>query len=191
MLKTFREVKVYFSETESKIKSEDFGIESVIDPKRFSNLYKLFRITAYVLRFVGNCRNKLRQEPRDITTKEINKARLLWVKQIQTLLVTDSKCEKTKTNLGIFVDEERIYRCGGRSHKASLLFECKHPAIIPKDHHITVLIIKDSLNKLHHNGVKETLTQVRSQYWIKRGRQAVKKIIGACITCKRLEGVSY
>ena len=28
----------YFSETESKIKSKDFRIESVIDPKRFSNL---------------------------------------------------------------------------------------------------------------------------------------------------------
>ena len=29
---------VYFSETESKIKSKDFRIESVVDPKRFSNL---------------------------------------------------------------------------------------------------------------------------------------------------------
>ena len=28
----------YFSETESKIKSKDFRIESVIDPKRFSKL---------------------------------------------------------------------------------------------------------------------------------------------------------
>ena len=32
---------------------------------------------------------------------------------------------------------------------------------------------------------------MRSQYWIARGRQAVKKIIGTCITCKRLEGISY
>ena len=55
---------------------------------------------------MGNCRNRLRQESPDITTKEINKARLLWVKQIKTLLVTDSKLEKTKTNLGIFGDEE-------------------------------------------------------------------------------------
>ena len=133
----------------------------------------------------------MRQESPDITTKEINKARLLLVKQIQTLLVTDSKFEKTKTNLGVFVDEEGIYRCGGRLHKASLSFEWKHPAIIPKDHHITELIIKDSDNKVYHDGVKEILTQVRSQYWIRRGQQAVKKIIGACITCKRLERISY
>ena len=75
---------------------------------------------------------------------------------------------KQKTNLGIFVDEEEIYRSGGRLHKVSLSFELKHPAIIPKDHHITELIVKDSHNKVYHNRVKETLTQVRSQYWITR-----------------------
>ena len=107
------------------------------------------------------------------------------------MLVTDGKCEKTKTNFGIFADEEGIYRCGGGLCKTNLSFECKHPTIIPKDHHITELIIKDSHNKVYHNGVKETLTQVKIQYWITRGRQAVKKIIGTCITCKRLKWVSF
>ena len=106
-------------------------------------------------------------------------------------LVTDSKFEKTKTNIGMFVDDEVIYRCGGRLRKASLSFECKHPSIIPKDHHITGLIIKDSHNKVYRNGVKEKFTQVRSPYWITRGRQAVNKIIGICVTCKRLEGTPY
>ena len=48
----------YFSEIESKTKAKDFGNESVIDPKQFSNLYKLLRITAYVLRFIKNCRKQ-------------------------------------------------------------------------------------------------------------------------------------
>ena len=100
----------------------------------------------------------MRQESPNIITKEIDKASLLWMKQIQTLLVTDSKFEKTKTNLRILVDEEGIYRCRGRLHKVNSSFECKHPAKIPKDHHITELIIKDS-----HNRVQEILTQVRSQ----------------------------
>ena len=64
----------YFSEIESKIRSKDFRIESVMDLKQFSNFYKLLRITVYVLRFIENCRNKLRQESPDITIKEINKA---------------------------------------------------------------------------------------------------------------------
>ena len=53
------------------------------------------------------------------------------------------------------------------------------------------MIIEDSHNIVCQKGVKETFTQVRSQYWITAGGQAVKKIIGACITCKRLEGISY
>ena len=128
----------------------------------------------------------MRKQSPDITTKEINKAQLVWVKQIQTLLYTDGKFEKTKTNLRIFVDDEGIYRCGGRLHKASLSFEYKHPAIIPKDHQITELIIMNSHSKVYHKGIKETLTQVRSQYLIRRGQQAVSKIIGICKTCKRL-----
>ena len=77
------------------------------------------------------------------------------MKQIKTLLVTDSKLEKTKTNLGIFEDEEGIYRCGGRLYKASLSFESKHPVIIPKGHHITELIIKDSYNKVSKTKLKK------------------------------------
>ena len=69
----------------------------------------------------------------------------------QTFLVTDNKFDKTKVNLGIFVDEGGVYRCGGRLHKAGLSYECKHSATIPKDHHITELIIKDSHSKVFHN----------------------------------------
>ena len=63
----------YFNETESKIKSKDFRIESVIDPKRFSNFYKLFRIAAYVLRFIENCRNKLMQDSPALQQKKLIK----------------------------------------------------------------------------------------------------------------------
>ena len=54
------------------------------------------------------------------------------------------------------MNEEGIYRGGGRLRKASLSFECKHPAILPKDHHITELMIKDNHSNVYHNGVKET-----------------------------------
>ena len=56
-----------------------------------------------------------------------------------------------------FVNEEGIYRCGGRLRKAGLSFECKHPVILPKYHHITELMIKYNHSNVYHNGVKETL----------------------------------
>ena len=36
--------------------------------------------------------------------------------------------------------------------------------------------------------VKETLTEVRSKYWIVRGRSLARAIIHRCTTCKRFEG---
>ena len=53
-----------------------------------------------------------------------------------------------------------------------------------------LFIIEDNHNKVHHNGLKGTLTQVRSQYWMTRGRKVVKKILGTCITWKRHERIS-
>ena len=42
-----------------------------------------------------------------------------------------------------------------------------------------------------HNGVKETLTEIRSAYWLLRGRQFVRKVIHRCLTCRRLEGKPF
>ena len=42
-----------------------------------------------------------------------------------------------------------------------------------------------------HNGRRETLTQVRTRFWISKGRQIVKKVIAKCNVCKNLEGKSF
>ena len=39
-----------------------------------------------------------------------------------------------------------------------------------------------------HNGVRETLTEVRSRYWITKGRSFVRMIVRQCVTCRRFEG---
>ena len=40
-------------------------------------------------------------------------------------------------------------------------------------------------------GVKETLTEIQSKYWVVRGRQFVRKIIYKCVTCLKVEGLNY
>lgn len=39
-----------------------------------------------------------------------------------------------------------------------------------------------------HNGVAETLAELRSAYWLLRGRQHIRKLIHQCVVCRRLEG---
>jgi hypothetical protein len=38
-----------------------------------------------------------------------------------------------------------------------------------------------------HNGVKETLVEFRSKYWITKGRQFIRKIVDKCVTCRKYE----
>ena len=42
-----------------------------------------------------------------------------------------------------------------------------------------------------HGGVKATLTELRSQFWILKGRSFVKQLLRKCNVCKRFEGKPY
>ena len=55
-------------------------------------------------------------------------------------------------------------------------------------HYLATLMVMDAHKYVLHNGVKETLTQLRSVYWLVRGRQFVRKLIHSCVVCRTLEG---
>ena len=66
-----------------------------------------------------------------------------------------------------------------------------NPLIVLNSHRITELIVEEAHDSVFHNGTRETLTEVRSRYWIPKGRQAVGRYIRGCVVCKRMEGLCY
>ena len=58
-------------------------------------------------------------------------------------------------------------------------------------HHISTLLVRQAHERVHHNEVEATLAQLRTRYWIIRGRQFVKKILASCTVCSRYEGRGY
>ena len=94
-----------------------------------------------------------------------------------------------ETQFKLFKDDSQIIRCGGRLQNANLPFSSKHPILLNKKHHLAYLIVKNAHKRVQHNGVKETLTEVRSKYWIVGGRSLVKSFIHKCITCRRFDGM--
>ena len=42
---------------------------------------------------------------------------------------------------------------------------------------------------MYHNGLKETLTQLKSQFWIAKGCQVVKRLIQKFLASRKLEGL--
>ena len=54
-----------------------------------------------------------------------------------------------------------------------------------------MLIVEDCHRVVLHRGQKQTLTELRVQYWIIRGKSFVKKVLLNCIICKRCNGRPY
>ena len=70
----------------------------------------------------------------------------------------------------LFLDEEGLWRCGGRLENADVPFHTKHPILVPRNHHLATLIVRQAHTRVLHNGVKDTLNEVRSRFWLVKGR---------------------
>ena len=177
---------------------EKMTISHIMNYNDFSSTEQLYRVTAYmyVLRFVAKLKKSSKSgDARKTTTmlsaQEISCAEVLWIKESQCQLIEDRNFESWKPRFGLFVDEAGLWRCGRRLSNANIPFSTKHPILLHRNHPLTTLIIRKAHEKVLHNGVKETLTEIRSKYWIVKGRSLIKMIIHKCITCKRFEDRPY
>ncbi|KAK3700758.1 hypothetical protein QZH41_010940 [Actinostola sp. cb2023] len=88
-----------------------------------------------------------------------------------------------------FIDENGVLRVGGHLRRSSLEFVEKHPAILPRDHHVSELLVRHHHETIHHQGRQITHGAVRQAgYWIVSGHRLVTKIISECITCRKSRG---
>jgi hypothetical protein len=79
------------------------------------------------------------------------------------------------------VERDGVLKCKGRLSNADLEIEAREPMILPSEHYLTELIIRDYHNRAHHCGLRATLPELRSMFWVPRGRQAVKRGIGTVV----------
>ena len=77
------------------------------------------------------------------------------------------------------------YVLGGRIRRAPIAFDAAHPMILPKSHHVSVLIVRYYHRVLGHAGREHVLSVVRQCFWILRGRVLVRQILSSCVSCRR------
>ena len=168
-------------------------IAKVIDCEQFSSAFRLLKTTMMVFRavrnFLAGIRRTCRVIPND-RASDFDQARVIF-RQMQSQLQECSKFSSWKQQFGLFIDESNLWRCGGRMGNSALAPAAKHPILINKQHHLTRLIVMDAHRRVLHNGVRETLTELRASYWLVCGRQFVRKLIFSCVTCRRHEGQPY
>ena len=120
------------SEVTAKITdpSTNASITQIIAPTKFSDLQRLLRTTAWVLRFVDALKKGNVCKGKWLKVHEVENARNVWIREIQNDAYGNelANIQKPKTSrlplvrqLRLFTLEDNIIRCGGRIHNAPVL----------------------------------------------------------------------
>ena len=95
----------------------------------------------------------------------------------QRELKQDSNYQQLVSMFGLGEDREGLVRCKGRLEYSDLESETREPIILPKRHHLTFLQIKQSHDKVLHSGARSTLAELRSSFWVPKGRLVVNQSV--------------
>ena len=76
------------------------------------------------------------------------------------------------------LDEEGILRVGGRLGNAPLSEKARHPVIVPKNHHVSKLVVR----RAHEfqsglSGKEYVLALIRQKLWIVGARPLIKRVL--------------
>ena len=188
--------------------------ESVIELllKRKSSFNSVKRILCYVIRFIGKCgKAQVMNQPLSSSlsptpsAEEMEFAEQLIVRDSQGRCfqqeggaIRDAKDDVSKRKRALnrfasplrqldpFMDQNGVLRVWGRLENSNETWEVKHPIILPYKDVATDRIISHFHSDNGHIGVEFLLSELRRKFWIIKGRQRVKTIVGKCITCRKI-----
>ena len=186
------------------------NLSEIIKCEEFGTRDFLLRVTAYVLCFINNVKrkvtNKANKHDKIITKNEqlhvdeINRAETYWIRTIQAksfaseinFLRNGNQSKPLRVEqFALFLDDKQILRCRGRINNSTLSLSTKNPVLLPSSHPYVDLLIRHTHERVKHSAVTNTLTTLREGFWISKGRQAVKRVLKRCVTCRKLEGLPY
>ena len=191
--------------TESLVEEErDICLNAVVDNpepvlplERFSSFLRLKRVTAWIYRFINNCRKKKGDRPSSLylSTSELVTSETYWLSlaQRQTFV---SEIETLKNNAALsksshlsslhpILDSSGLIRVGGRGRNSQLSYSLIHPIILPGKHPITSLLISSEHRRLMHAGPTLLVASLNRRYYITGCRKIVRSITHSCIICRR------
>ena len=167
---------------------------------RVSLFKRLTKLVAYFLR----CKHLKSQRNRPLSCQEMVEAERRLVAMIQRerfpaeikLLATAREAATGETTvsyrkptnideLNPFLDEYDLIRVGGRLKNSQLIYNQKHPLLLPSKHPITDLIIREYHEDNKHAGIQSTLYTLREKFWILNGKNQIRKIVHHCVECIR------
>lgn len=162
-----------------------------IDLTRFSSWTKAVSVVARLMR-LANGETGIHVP----TAEERRKAEFRIIELLQIKIFGDARSlvlanlPLPKSHLLYSLDpfmKDGLLRIGGRLSNANESDQYKHPIILPKNHHVTNLILSYAHSEMKHQGRGFTMNKLRSLgYWIIGGSKLVGNFIRKCVTCRKL-----
>jgi len=159
---------------------------------------RMRRTLAYVHRFVHNIRHKNEKRIGQLSPLELGLALNSIIKIVQQEVFqeeidqcTNGLVLKSKLKfLTPFLAEDGVLRVGGRLERAAIPYFQKHPALLPKNHHVVEVLARHYHIKHLHAGPTLLLSILREQFWPIRGLDLAKRTTRRCVTCHRHKAVT-
>ena len=169
--------------------------------EKYSSLRTLHNVLAYVLRYIHNLQNKDKLSgPLSDVELQLSHHTVLKLTQMSTFSKEIHSFSKGKAisrkssllSLNPFL-HKGIIKVGGRPSNAEIPNSQKHSIVLPRNHHITRLLIREEHIRRLHAGTQTTLYGVRENYWPINGKNVTRYIIRQCVTCFKAKprGIDY
>ena len=183
-----------FTLTSSGQKNNESIFKNLLE--RYEKLKTLKKVLAYCQRFIYNVKQKnpSKRSQGSLSLEELECAMLTVLKLVQESVfhkeiesLSQGKFldpKSTLVNLNPFLDLG-IIRVGGRLEHTDIPYTEKHPIVLPKEHYITKLIIREEHIAKKHAGMQATLYGVREMFWSIDGRNVTRHIIHQFVRCFR------
>ncbi len=151
-----------------------------------SEWVRMVRVLCWILRVTTSGGNKF------LSAAELQKAKMILIKYTQKDLVIELSLAAEKgvgrfRKLAPVCDEQGVWRVGSRlKNFVPFTIDQKMPVIIPPDHRITLLIMRNA-HQFAHTGLDGTVSRFRiNGFWTVRAGHLAKTVKNKCVDCRKV-----
>ena len=170
-------------------------MKNIFSFEKYNSFEKLSRITSFMLRFIDNIKHKVDNQTLivcNLTLDEINSAKRLLIKNEQKAFLSCNEIKKElANNLSVFPNKNGLLRVKGRLQNSLLPYETKFQVLLNKSRLLVTAIIFDCHRKVLHSGLKDTLNELRCNFWLTQGRRVGRSVIRKCLICYKIQSKRF
>lgn len=176
-------------------------VEGLIKPQDFSSWTRMQRIVATVIRSIHNLRckaNKAQRRIGPLSAYELQQGAIHLYRLAQADAFSDeismlsSGTDRVTLpkasaiySFNPFIDANKLLRMQGRISACEYAsMDCKNPIILPKDHHVTWLVVQHYHERYHHQNHTTVINELRQSFKIPKSRRLFQRVRTTCQKCK-------